>query len=81
LLLSKSKIFSRSSASLSSTIFKVSVFFLNIDSISRHQAWRRRVLNCITCIVFVIQPVCSAQLIKDRRQSIPITLKKKSFTL
>jgi hypothetical protein len=30
-----------------------------------------------TCIVFVIQPVCTAYLIKDRHQSSPKTLTKK----
>jgi hypothetical protein len=31
--------------------------------------------NCVTCIVFVIQHVCTAYLTKDRHHSSPITLK------
>jgi hypothetical protein len=31
----------------------------------------------ITCILFVIQPVCTAYLIKDIHQSSPIIFKKK----
>jgi hypothetical protein len=40
-------------------------------------AERDHLKNCLTCIIFVIQPICCAKLIKNRHQSSPITFIKK----
>jgi hypothetical protein len=44
-------------------------------------AERDHLKNCITCIVFVIQPLCTVSLIKDKHQSSPITLKNVKLTV
>jgi hypothetical protein len=43
-----------------------------------HVCRERPSKNCVTCIVFVIQPVGTAQLIMNRHQSSPITFFKKN---